>query len=83
MSLSFFTCVCSLPPDGVVNTLCPPIVVQDVSYWRWEKQRDHSGFRQSLGLNLVDAYRMRGDTHTNARLRDRERENRVGVRVTE
>ena len=76
MSLSFFfsTCACSLPPDGVVNTLCPPIVVQDASYVRWEKQRDHSGFRQSLGLNLVDAYRMRGDTHTHKCEAERERE---------
>lgn len=55
-SLSGFICVHSLPPDGTVNTLCPPIVVQDVWYGRWEKQRDHSGPRRSLGLNLVSAH---------------------------
>lgn len=69
MALSFCicvcVCVCSLPPDAFVNKLCPPIVVQDVWYGRWEKQRDRSGPRRSLGLNHVNAHlRKKRDTHT-------------------
>lgn len=47
----FFFFPLLLHPGDKVNALCPLIIVQDVCYGRWEKQRDHSCPRLSLGLH--------------------------------